>query len=67
MVADTYRTLGFYYNGAGAIMYFVDRNLIATHTTYIPTAHMRASMGLLNGSAVAHYAYVDYEFIVAER
>lgn len=64
----TYVKLGFYYDGAGSVKFFVDRSLVVTHTTNIPDdENLCVSFCIVNGEAVAKTLTVDYIYVAQER
>ncbi len=68
VVADTYMKLGFYWDGISRVRAFVNRNLVATHTTNIEqTNKMTVSLALQNGEAVAKTMTIDYIYVAQER
>lgn len=68
VVADTYMKLGFYWDGVNAVKFFVDRNLVATHTANIEqTNKLAVTVTLQNGEAVAKTLTVDYVYVGMER
>ena len=65
---DTYVKLGFYWDGASAVEFYVDRELVATHTTNIPDdENLAITMHLVNGEAAAQSMTVDYLYVAQER
>jgi hypothetical protein len=65
---DTYVELGFYYDGAGSVTYFVNDALVATHTSNLPDdERMCLTIHLQNGEAAAKTASIDYVSILMER
>lgn len=66
---DTWITLGFMYDGASAIHYYVDRVLAGTSvTTNMPDdEELTISFGIQNGEAAAKTLTVDYIFAAQER
>jgi hypothetical protein len=66
---DTFISLGFYYDGASSIQYFVDGVVKGTSvTTNLPDDEdMTVSIALQNGEAVAKTMTVDYVFVAKER
>lgn len=65
---DTYIKLGFLYNGSNSVDYFVNRNLVATHSTNLPDdENLALTIMYRNGSATAQSCYVDYIFVAQER
>lgn len=69
MAADTYVVLGFYYDGAGSVKFFVDRALAATHTANIETTNKLAlTISLKNGEGSSTTLLtVDYIYVALER
>lgn len=67
LVADTYVTLSFYWDGVNKVRFFVNRALVASHTTNIPTAAGALTLHVQNGEAVISTAIVDYFFVCQER
>jgi hypothetical protein len=69
MADDTFVRLGFYYDGASAIQYFVNGALGGTSvTTNLPDDEdMTVSFAIQNGEAVAKTMTVDYIFVAKER
>jgi hypothetical protein len=69
MADDTFIRLGFYYDGASAIQYFVNGALGGTSvTTNLPDDEdMTVSFAIQNGEAVAKTMTVDYIFVAKER
>lgn len=67
LVADTWVRLGFFYDGAGSVLAYVDGVLKATHTTNIPSTELTPSFAIQNGEAVAKTGSVDYIKVVQIR
>jgi hypothetical protein len=69
VVADTYFTVGFHYDGAAAVNYYVDDVLLGSSvTTNLPDdEEMTVSFGIQNGEAVAKTMSVDYILVAKER
>jgi len=68
LVADTYTTLAFYWNGVSTIQIAVDNVLVATASNVTPpTTEMKVSFAVQNGEAVAKTMNVDYIFVARER
>lgn len=69
VVADTYLTVGFEYDGVGKVYYYVnDAVLGALATTNLPDDEaLTISFGIQNGEAVAKVMSVDYIFAAQER
>lgn len=68
LVAATYVTLGFYWDGASAVKFFVNRSLVATHTTNVPDdENLALTIHLQNGSAAVQSTTVDYFYVCQER
>ena len=65
---DTYVVLGFWANSTGEVQFFVNRNLVATHTTNIPTTELAMAAMSLSGSATGtRVTTIDYLFCAADR
>jgi len=66
---STYVTLGFLANSTGEVQFFVDRNLVATHTTNIPDDEELAIAAMsVSGSATGtRVTTIDYLFCAADR
>ena len=66
---DTYVTLGFHVKGTGSVEFFVNRNLVATHTDNIPDDENLAIGAMeLSGSATGtKAATIDYLFAAQGR
>jgi hypothetical protein len=70
LVADTYTTLGFYYDGAGEVTAYVDdvkKASIAMSTTNMPDTALAVSFAYLNGEAGAATTTIDYVLAAIER
>jgi hypothetical protein len=68
IVADTYVTLGFHWNGVNQVKFFVNRSLAATHTANIEqTNKLAVTFTLQNGEAVAKTMTIDYIYVAQER
>ncbi len=68
IVADTYVTGGFYWDGVSKIKFFVNRALTATHTATIEqTNKLALTFCLQNGEAVAKTLTWDYYMFCMER
>lgn len=64
----TYVVLGFHYDGAGKVKFFVNRALVATHTTNIPDdENLALTIHIQNGEAAAKTCTVDYFFVTQKR
>jgi hypothetical protein len=68
-VADTFMTLGWYYDGKAALEYYIDDVKIGTvdPTNYFPDTELTIGFGIKNGEAVAKTMTVDYIFAAIER
>lgn len=65
---DTYVVLSFRASGTGQVEFFVNRNLVATHTTNIPTTDLAVAAMSLSGSASGtRKTSVDYLLVAATR
>ena len=68
IVADTYVKLGFYWDGVSAVRFYVNRNLVATHTTNVPDdENLCVTIHIQNGEAAAKTATIDYIYVCGER
>jgi len=68
MVNDTYVTLGFKVSGTGLVQFYVNRNLVAQHTTNIPTTELAmAAMSLSGDNLGTRRTRIDYLFAAATR
>lgn len=70
VVADTYMTVGWYYDGKSAVKYFVNDVHVGTldgSSTYLPDTELTVSFGLQNGEAVAKTMSLDYIFASKAR
>ncbi len=68
LVAATYVTLGFHWDGISTVRFFVNRSLVATHTSNIEqTNKLALTFNLTNGEAVAKTLIIDYYYIAQER
>lgn len=70
VVADTFLTVAWAYDGKGEVAYFVNDvqlgTLVAT-STYLPDTELTVSFAIQNGEAVAKTMTVDYLFAANER
>lgn len=67
-VDATYVKLAFYWDGVSKVMFFIDDNLVATHTTNIPDdENLCITLHHQNGEAVAQTLHVDYLYVAMER
>jgi hypothetical protein len=68
MVNDTYITLGFKVSGTGLVQFYVNRNLVAQHTTNIPTTELAvAAMSVSGDNLGTRRTRIDYLFAAATR
>ena len=68
MVASTYITLGFYWDGVSTLFYFVNDVQVGCGTSQtMPSAAMTVSFGVQNGAAAAKTMTVDYVCVIKER
>lgn len=68
MVADTYIILGFKVIGTGLVEFYINNNLVASHTTNIPTTELAAAAFSLSGSITGtRVTTLDYIKVVATR
>lgn len=68
-IADsTYIVLGFHFDGKSKIEFYVNRSLVATHSTNIPDdENLAVTINLQNGEAVAKTMHIDYIYVAQER
>ena len=66
---DKYRTYGIHIIGNGEVRYYIDRVLVATHTTSanIPTSALVPTFTSVNSAATQSKLEVDYIYIAADR
>jgi len=65
---DTYVKLGFLCEGTGAVKFFVDRQLVATHTANIvDDEELCVTLHIQNGEAAAKSMTIDYILVARER
>jgi hypothetical protein len=66
---DTFIRLGFYYNGASAIEYFVNGVTLGTSVTtnLVDDEDLTPTFAIQNGEAVAKTMTMDYIFVAKER
>jgi hypothetical protein len=66
---DTYVRLGFWANSTGSVQFFIDRQLVATHTTNIPDdENLTIGAMSVSGSATGtRVTTIDYLFCAADR
>jgi len=70
MVADTYITLGWYYDGKASVAVYANDLQVATldgTSTYLPDTEMTVTYGITNGEAVAKTMHIDYVFAAKRR
>lgn len=69
LVDDTYIRLGFWAYSTGSVQFFVNRQLVATHTTNIPDDEELAIAAMsVSGSATGtRVTTIDYLFCAADR
>jgi hypothetical protein len=69
VVADTYLTVGFFYDGVSEVKYYVDDVHLGTSaTTNLPDdEELTVSFGLQNGEAAAKTMSIDYILVAKER
>lgn len=68
MADDTYVTVGFHWDGKSLVRFYVNRGLVATHSTNIETTNKLAlTLCLQNGEAAAKTLTVDYVYVALER
>ena len=61
------RTLGFVIKGTGQVAFYVDRALVTTTTTNIPTSALTPWFCALSGTTTADAAWCDYINVAAQR
>lgn len=67
-MTTSYVTLGFYWDGVSTVKAFVNRALVATHTTNIcDDENLALTLHIQNGEAAAKTCTVDYFFVASER
>lgn len=70
IVADTFITVGFYYNGVDKVVYAIDGNVVGSldgSSAYLPDTTCTISFAIQNGEAVAKTMTVDYIYAAVER
>jgi hypothetical protein len=69
VVADTFLTVAFYYNGADKVHYFVDNveKGYSAVTNLPDDEELTVTFGIQNGEAVAKTMTIDYIFVAKER
>lgn len=69
VVADTYLTASFYYDGVSSVHCFVNDSFVGTSaTTNLPDdEELTISFGVQNGEAAAKIMSIDYIFVAKER
>jgi hypothetical protein len=68
MTDATFVTLGFVYDGAGAIRYYVDGALMATHKTNLPAVALTPTICIAGNEGAADPTMeVDYYMLATER
>lgn len=68
VVDDTYLVVGFHYDGKSKIEFYIDRELVATHSTTIPDdENLAVTLNIQNGAAAAKSLTVDYIYVAQER
>ncbi len=70
VVADTYLTVGWYYDGKQTLTYFVNDVALGTlvaSSTYLPDANLALSFAIQNGEAVAKTMTVDFLLCAKRR
>lgn len=67
---DTFMSVGWYYDGAGRVFYFVNdilKGSLDASSTYLPDTELTISFGIQNGEAVAKTMTLDYIYATKER
>jgi hypothetical protein len=60
--------LGFRVSGTGRVDFYINRNLVATHTTNIPTTELAmAAMSISGDNLGTRATLIDYIFASATR
>jgi hypothetical protein len=69
LVADTYMTFGWYYDGKSSLEYYINDVKTGTvdPTNYFPDTELTIGFGVKNGEAVAKTLSIDYIFMALER
>lgn len=68
LVDNTYVTLGFRVDETNQVLFYVDRNFVAAHSTNIPTTELALGAMSLSGDTVGqHSTKIDYMFAAATR
>lgn len=70
VVADTFLTVAWAFDGASSVAYYVDDVHIGTldgSSTYLPDTELTVSFAIMNGEGVAKTMTVDYLFAALER
>ena len=70
IVADTFITLGFYYDGKSSVEAYINDVKVATldaSSTYLPDAALAVTMAYRNGEAGANDLTIDYIFAAKAR
>jgi hypothetical protein len=68
-VADTYMTLGWYYDGKASLEYYINdvKSGTVDPTNYFPDVELTIGFGVKNGEAVAKTLSIDYILAAQER
>lgn len=66
---NTYAVLGWYYNGAGSLEYYINDVKIGTLSvaSYFPDTSVTPSIGIQNGAAASKTLTIDYFYCAQER
>lgn len=70
VTADTYMTVGWYFDGVSTVHYYVDdvyKGSLSASSTYLPNSILTVSFGYQNGEAGATTMTVDYLMAACER
>jgi len=70
VVADTFLTVAWAYDGVDRIEYFVDdvsKGVLSATASYLPDTELTVSFAMMNGEAVAKTMTLDYIFAAQER
>ena len=70
LVADTFVTLSWYYDGVDSISYYINdvhTGTLSATSTFLPDTELTVSFAMQNGEAVAKTQTLDYIFVAQER
>lgn len=67
-MSTSYVVLGFHWDGVSKIKFFVNRALVASHTSGVPDdENLALTIHIQNGEAVAKTCTIDYFYVAMER